>query len=257
MQNVEIPHTAVNRRKGDRFLMHAQPKILIVDPDVTVHWEIGSALRSDGYGISSCHTANLALRSARDEHPDLILMEAVLPDGDGVMICQELRKLTDVPILMISGKCSEMDKIMGLMAGADDYISKPYGLGEVVARVKAHLRRSLVIKRKKEQAAVREAKNVIRLGPLVIDPESCTVEVDGRPVQLTTKEFKVLVLLAENPKRVFQPEEIYRSVWGYDGLDDFRTVAVHISTLRKKIQQVSNVSIIQNVRGIGYRMEIL
>jgi DNA-binding response OmpR family regulator len=236
--------------------MHAQPKILIVDPDEAVHREIGSALRPDGYGISSCHSANLALRKARDDPPDLILMEAVLPDGDGVMICQELRKLTDVPILLISGKCSEMDKIMGLMAGADDYIGKPYSLGEVVARIKVHLRRSLVIKRKKEQAAAEETQSVIRLGPLAIDLESCTVEVEGRPVQLTTKEFKVLVLLAENPRRVFQPEEIYRSVWGYDGLDDFRTVAVHISTLRKKIQQVSNVSVIQNVRGIGYRMEV-
>jgi len=238
--------------------MQGQPLILIADPDEAVRREIGTALQSDGYRVTGCHSADAAVAERRGTIPrTLILMEAILPDGDGVMICQELRKLTDVPILMISAKCSEMDKIMGLMAGADDYISKPYSQGEVVARVKAHLRRSLLIKRKKELAAAQETKSVIRLGPLTIDLESCTVEVEGRPVQLTTKEFKVLVLLAENPKRVFQPEEIYRIVWGYDGLDDFRTVAVHISTLRKKILQVSNLSVIQNVRGIGYRMEIL
>lgn len=233
--------------------MHEPSKVLIADPDSAVHHEIRTALRSDGYQVIGCYSANEVVPIARNEQPDLILMEAVLPDGDGIMLCQQLRKLTDAPILFLSAKCAEVDKIVGLTAGADDYIAKPFGIGEVVARIKAHIRRRYVMVDRKPPSS---DNTVIQLDSLVIDVDRCAVEMEGQPIHLSSKEFKLLVFMAEHPKRVFQLEELYRSVWGYDGLDDFRTVAVHISNLRKKMQKVSSRSVIHNIRGLGYKLEV-
>lgn len=241
--------------KGVGAMLNEQPTILIIDHEVHVHQIVKASLEQSGYQIRSCYSGKQAISEVTKYQPDLILMEAALPDIDGLFICQQLRKTLDIPILFLSVKSEETDKIVGLTVGADDYISKPFGTGELIARIKAHIRRTMLdVMKEKIPNSYRPENKVISYHSMTIDEQRCEVMLEGQFVELSSKEFKILVLFAKHPGRVFEPEEIYRLIWGCDGLDDFRTVAVHISTLRKKLEKQGAYRMIQNIRGLGYSL---
>ncbi|MGY4688483.1 response regulator transcription factor [Salibacterium sp. K-3] len=235
-------------------------KMLIIDGDENVHTVLRNHLINSNFTICSLFRGENTTAAVRREQPDLIIMEAELPDVDGVVVCQEIRKKTEVPILFLSEKCAETDKIIGLSAGGDDYIAKPFGTGELIARIKAHLRRSHLHKIQQANNAdnhSESAHNKRTFGDLTVDLQKCTVHVGAELISLSSKEFKLLSLLVRNPRRVFQPDQLYEMVWGADGLDDHRTVPVHISTLRKKVEEhPPRPKYIHTVRGLGYKFEV-
>lgn len=182
----------------------------------------------------------------KQQRPELILLDIMLPGEDGISILKSLRSqivTKDIPVIMATAKGTEYDKVTGLDLGADDYLSKPFGMMEMVSRVKAVLRRT----------APREEREPLRIDGLELDPGSCIVQIDGERVELTLKEFKLLFTFMENIGRVFTREHLLETVWGLDYVGETRTVDVHIGTLRTKLGKYS--SLIATVRGIGYRME--
>jgi two-component system alkaline phosphatase synthesis response regulator PhoP len=182
----------------------------------------------------------------KQQRPELILLDIMLPGEDGISILKSLRSqivTKDIPVIMATAKGTEYDKVTGLDLGADDYLSKPFGMMEMVSRVKAVLRRT----------APREEREPLRIDGLELDPGSCIVQIDGERVELTLKEFKLLFTFMENIGRVFTREHLLETVWGLDYIGETRTVDVHIGTLRTKLGKYS--SLIATVRGIGYRME--
>lgn len=182
----------------------------------------------------------------KQQRPELILLDIMLPGEDGISILKSLRSqivTKDIPVIMATAKGTEYDKVTGLDLGADDYLSKPFGMMEMVSRVKAVLRRT----------APREEREPLRIGGLELDPGSCIVQIDGERVELTLKEFKLLFTFMENIGRVFTREHLLETVWGLDYIGETRTVDVHIGTLRTKLGKYG--SLIATVRGIGYRME--
>lgn len=182
----------------------------------------------------------------KQQRPELILLDIMLPGEDGISILKSLRSqivTKDIPVIMATAKGTEYDKVTGLDLGADDYLSKPFGMMEMVSRVKAVLRRT----------APREEREPLRIDGLELDPGSCIVQIDGERVELTLKEFKLLLTFMENIGRVFTREHLLETVWGLDYIGETRTVDVHIGTLRTKLGKYG--SLITTVRGIGYRME--
>ncbi len=182
----------------------------------------------------------------KQQRPELILLDIMLPGEDGISILKSLRSqivTKDIPVIMATAKGTEYDKVTGLDLGADDYLSKPFGMMEMVSRVKAVLRRT----------APREEREPLRIDGLELDPGSCIVQIDGERVELTLKEFKLLFTFMENIGRVFTREHLLETVWGLDYIGETRTVDVHIGTLRTKLGKYG--SLITTVRGIGYRME--
>lgn len=182
----------------------------------------------------------------KQQRPELILLDIMLPGEDGISILKSLRSqivTKDIPVIMATAKGTEYDKVTGLDLGADDYLSKPFGMMEMVSRVKAVLRRT----------APREEREPLRIDGLELDPGSCIVQIDGERVELTLKEFKLLLTFMENIGRVFSREHLLETVWGLDYIGETRTVDVHIGTLRTKLGKYG--SLITTVRGIGYRME--
>lgn len=182
----------------------------------------------------------------KQQRPELILLDIMLPGEDGISILKSLRSqivTKDIPVIMATAKGTEYDKVTGLDLGADDYLSKPFGMMEMVSRVKAVLRRT----------APREEREPLRIDGLELDPGSCIVQIDGERVELTLKEFKLLFTFMENIGRVFTREHLLETVWGLDYIGETRTVDVHIGTLRTKLGKYG--SLIATVRGIGYRME--
>lgn len=182
----------------------------------------------------------------KQQRPELILLDIMLPGEDGISILKSLRSqivTKDIPVIMATAKGTEYDKVTGLDLGADDYLSKPFGMMEMVSRVKAVLRRT----------APREEREPLRIGGLELDPGSCIVQIDGERVELTLKEFNLLFTFMENIGRVFTREHLLETVWGLDYIGETRTVDVHIGTLRTKLGKYG--SLIATVRGIGYRME--
>jgi DNA-binding response OmpR family regulator len=226
----------------------AKKKVLIIDDDQDIGQLVGLYLRNEGYEVEYTPRGDEALPLARQMGPDLIILDVMLPGYDGVEICRELRRFTDVPILFLSGKKDETDIIIGLMAGGDDYVTKPFRPRELVARVKVQLRR-----RQPTAAAVR-GSHVLQFPDLTIDLLSRTVIARGERVVLSAKEFDLLALMARNPNRVYQVEELFELVWGEHSLGDTRTLIVHISNLRKKIEaDPTKPQYIITVRGVGYR----
>ncbi len=232
----------------------AGEKILIVDDERPINKIIGSYLEKEGFQYFSAYNGMEALHLIKEKKPDLIILDMMLPDIDGVAVCLEIRKSEDIPILFLSCKGEEIDKIVALSVGGDDYITKPFLPGELIARVKANLRRH------RNQPVQREEESVdsesLHFPGLDIDFVEREVLVDGSPVALLHKEFEILKLLATNPKRIFSAEQIFELVWKSSCLDgDAKTVMVYISTLRKKIEtNPSNPKYIASVRGLGYKL---
>lgn len=202
------------------------------------------------YHVISFANGEEALAGIIEVMPDLVILDILLPGMNGFKICERLReKQIHIPVIFLSAKREQSEKIRGLEIGADDYITKPFDPGELMARVKAHLRRST-----QKTASEEVNTNMITWGELHIDIEQYVVTVGDKPIHLSTKEIQLLILLASNPRRVFSTEQLYDLIWGEDQFGDLKTVSVHISTLRKKIEKnPSKPEYIITVRGFGYK----
>ena len=224
-------------------------KILIVDDDLEIRDIIRLYLSREGFQVFTAGDWQSAGSLVELEKPDLIILDVLLPELDGIELCLQLRRKTRAPILFLSCKGEEMDKIIGLTAGGDDYITKPFMPGELTARVKAHLRRSRLA------GEEREHDQILEFAGLRIDLRSCEVIRDGRQVTLSAKEFALLSILAGHPNRVFPMEQLFQFAWKDQPLEgDARTVMVHISNLRKKIEaEPARPRYIRTVKGVGYK----
>ncbi len=204
-------------------------RILLVDDEPLILKGLRFSLQQEGYEIDSAADGEEALHKISESSFDLILLDVMLPKLSGIEVCQRVRETSDVPIIMLTAKGEDMDKILGLEYGADDYMVKPFNILEVKARIKTILRRA---------SGRREEKKPQQLagGGLFLDAASRSVEADGKPINLTVKEFDLLQLFMSNPGRVFSREELLETIWGSDYFGDFRTVDVHIRRLREKIE---------------------
>lgn len=224
----------------------SKKKVLVVDDEKLIVKGIRFSLEQDGMEVDCAYDGEEALRLAKDCEYDLVLLDVMLPKQDGFQVCQQIREFSDMPIVMLTAKSEDMDKILGLEYGADDYITKPFNILEVKARIKAIMRRTA----KREEAP---PSTMIVKGSMKIDCESRRVIIDGREVNLTAKEFDVLELLATNPNKVYSRENLLNLVWGYDYPGDARTVDVHIRRLREKIEMnPSEPKYVHTKWGVGY-----
>ncbi|BCJ86014.1 response regulator transcription factor [Effusibacillus dendaii] len=223
-------------------------KILIVDDEKEIGELIQLYLEKNGYQIFYADNGHQALEVVKQERPDLIILDLSLPDTNGVEICREIRKGSDVPIIILSVKRGSDDIILGLDTGADDYITKPFDPRIVVARVKANLRRAL------KRHNLHSKDHIARYGDLEFDLQSYDVKFQSHSVPLSIKERQLLFFLIEHPNQVFSVEQLYENIWGWDSDSNLRTVMVHISNLRRKIESdPANPKYIQTVRGFGYK----
>jgi len=230
-------------------------RILVVDDELNILELIRYNLEKDGYTVLTASDGNDALEMARREKPDLILLDVMLPGVDGLSTCRLLRQNEEtrkIPIIMISARGEELDKVLGLEIGADDYVTKPFSNRELLARIKARLRGKLEGAGEPEKGR----GDVIVHGQLSIDQSRYLVTVNGERQDLTPKEFELLRFLALEPGKVFSREYLLEKIWGYDYLGDSRTVDVHIRHIRQKFEQVPGCpQYIETVRGVGYRFK--
>ena len=223
-------------------------KILVVDDDTNISELISLYLNKEGYETKEVANGKTALEVFGEYKPDLVLLDVMLPGADGYDVCKEIRKKSRTPIIMLTAKGEVFDKVLGLELGADDYMVKPFDPKELMARVKAVLRRNIQSVEEEENQ-----KNRIVLDNLIIDKDNYSVTYEGNLVELPPKELEVLYFLASHPKQVFTREQLLDKIWGYDFVGDTRTVDVHIKRLREKIEtDPSNPEIIKTIRGIGY-----
>ena len=222
-------------------------RVLVVDDEKLIVKGIRFSLEQDGMEVDCAYDGEEALEYARSKEYDMILLDVMLPKMDGFEVCQQIREFSTVPVVMLTAKGDDMDKILGLEYGADDYITKPFNILEVKARIKA------IIRRTTPKENVQNKSQVIEAGNLVLDCESRRVNVDGKEINLTAKEFDVLELLVQNPQKVYSRENLLNIVWGYEYLGDVRTVDVHIRRLREKIEaNPSEPKYVHTKWGVGY-----
>ncbi len=225
-------------------------KILIIEDDKDIVKMLDYNLKKDGFRTLSCHDGEEALDLATKEHPDLIILDIMLPGIDGLEVCKILKKETKtahVPIIMLTAKSQESDKVVGLEVGADDYVTKPFSPRELVARIKA------VLRRMKEKDKLPET---LKIGDLVVDFSKIQISLKGKPIEVTAKEFELLTTLIKVKGRVLSRDYLLDSIWGYDHAMEIqtRTVDVHIRSLRKKLK--TEAKRIITVKNYGYRFEI-
>ncbi|MGE5576191.1 MAG: response regulator transcription factor [Syntrophothermus sp.] len=232
----------------------AGEQILVIEDDLHVQEILRLYLEKDGYRVAAATEGPEGLSKAWELNPDLIILDLMLPGLGGWDLCRALRQESRVPVIMLTAKGEDYDKILGLELGADDYITKPFNPAEVVARVKAILRRTA-------PAEAPEDARVLRFPMLTIDLDRFTVEVAGRPVPLTPKETELLWFLAKRPGTVFKREQLLNQVWGYDYTGDARTVDVHIKRIRQKLHPEGSAENsypwgLRTVWGVGYKFEV-
>jgi len=230
-------------------------KILVVDDEKPIRDILVYNLQKEGYDVLEAEDGEKAIESALANKPDLILLDIMLPKVDGLTVCKRLRHSLNVPILILSAKDEEIDKILGLELGADDYITKPFSVRELMARVKANLRKAEVAGEPIEQIAEgdKKANNVIHIGELTIDLDKFEVRVRENVIDLTLREFEVLRYLANQPGQVVTREILLEKVWGYEYYGDIRTVDVTVRRIREKIEKdTSAPKILITKRGVGY-----
>ncbi|MES9696689.1 two-component system response regulator PhoP [Bacillus sp. JJ927] len=230
-------------------------RILVVDDEEFILTLIEFNLQQAGFEVITAMDGEMALQKATTERPDLIILDLMLPKMDGMEVCKELRlQRVMTPILMLTAKDDEFDKVLGLELGADDYMTKPFSPREVVARVKAILRRTKL--QQEEQVSESPDEDSIIIAELKILPEFYEAYFRGRKLELTPKEFELLVYLAKNKSRVLTRDQLLSAVWNYDFAGDTRIVDVHISHLRDKIEQnTKKPTYIKTIRGLGYKLE--
>ena len=224
-------------------------RILVADDDINVHQSLNTYFRREGYQMISAYDGQEAIDHVRKSRPDIVLLDIMMPKMDGLMVCREIRKETNLPIIMLTAKGEEIDRILGLELGADDYIVKPFSPREVLARIKAVLRR---FSEKTEE----EDSSIIRLPQLEISLENYQVKAAGKVIPCTPKEGEILHMLTSNVGQVFSREQILSRVWGYDYFGDTRTVDAHIKRIRQKLPQENVPWALKTVYGVGYRFEV-
>lgn len=229
--------------------MSGKQQILICDDQHIIHETLGVYLKNDGYECISAYDGEQAIAEFNRRHPDLIILDLMMPQKNGMDVCREIRQSSSVPIIMLTAKAEEIDRVLGLELGADDYIVKPFSAREVVARVKAVLRRFTIQEN--------EPAKVLRYGNLEININNYDVRLNGERLPLTPKEVEIFQLLASHPGKVFSREKILALVWGYDYYGDTRAVDTQIKRIRQKIQAEDERGwSIKTVYGVGYRFEI-
>ena len=229
--------------------------ILVVEDDANLLDVVRYNLVREGYEVVASRDGEAGIVAARARKPDLILLDIMLPKLDGFEVCRILRKETSVPILMLTAKADEIDKVVGLEMGADDYVTKPFSLRELLARVKAMLRRGELMREEAERSGA-DSRGVIRVGALSIDLDRHVVSCAGEELTLSPKEFDLLAFLAQNLRRAFSRDYLLEKVWGYEYSGDTRTVDVHVHWLRQKIEDdPAHPAMLLTVRGVGYKLE--
>ncbi len=222
-------------------------RVLVVDDEKLIVKGIRFSLEQDGMEVDCAYDGEEAVRMAKEREYDIMLLDVMLPKLTGFEVCQQIREFSTMPIVMLTAKGDDMDKILGLEYGADDYITKPFNILEVKARIKAIMRRTA------KKAAAENKKKYIEVGDLVLDCEGRRVAIGGKEINLTAKEFDVLELLVFNPNKVFSRENLLNIVWGYEYPGDVRTVDVHIRRLREKIEaNPSEPKYVHTKWGVGY-----
>ncbi len=226
-----------------------QPSVLVIEDEETLREALKYNLSNQGYEVSVTPEGNEGLALARELKPDLVILDVMLPGLDGFQICRVLRQESSVPILMLTAKAEEIDRVLGLELGADDYVVKPFSMRELLARVRGMLRRS-------KRAAEQPGREVIASGDLELDPNSHAVRRAGVPLGLKPREYALLSLMMTNSGKAYTRHEILDRVWGQDYIGDTRTVDVHIRWLREKIEpDPGNPERLITIRGVGYRFQ--
>ena len=225
-----------------------EEKILVVDDDQNICELLRLYLEKEGYKTMAAFDGQQAIDYAKSFAPDLILLDIMLPKFDGWQVCREIRKESNVPIIMLTAKGETFDKILGLELGADDYVTKPFDTKEVMARVKAVLRRTAP----KEKNTVDEVK----YDKLKINLTNYELEVDGKLIDTPPKELELIYHLASNPNRVYTRDQLLDEVWGFDYYGDSRTVDVHVKRIREKLEDISSEWSLKTVWGVGYKFEV-
>jgi DNA-binding response OmpR family regulator len=224
-------------------------RILVVDDEPTILDSVGYALQREGFEVSSARDGTEALRLARVENPDVIVLDVMLPGLSGREVCRQLRSESDVPILMLSARGGEIDRVLGLELGADDYVTKPFSLAELVSRIRALLRR---------RELDRTRRDALRLGDLELDLAAHDARIDGVRVHLTPSEFRLVALLASDPGRAFSRAELVRHLWETEYTGGERAVDAHVVNLRRKLEQdPTEPRRLVTVRGVGYALSIV
>ena len=223
-------------------------KILVVDDDLNICELLKIYLEKEGYKVVVANDGLTAVNLFTQEQPDLVLLDIMLPQLDGWQVCREIRKFSDKPIIMLTAKGELFDRVLGLELGADDYVVKPFESKEVIARIKAVLRRT----NNKDVPKIKE----VRYENLVINLTNYELKVNGKQVDTPPKELELIYHLASNPNRVYTRDQLLDEVWGFDYYGDSRTVDVHVKRLREKLEGVSDKWALKTVWGVGYKFEV-
>lgn len=226
--------------------MSSKPGILVIDDDINICELIRLYLEKEGYDVKTVNDGTKALKEFTEYAPSLVLLDIMLPGKDGWTVCREIRKLSNIPIIMLTAKGETFDKVLGLELGADDYIVKPFETKELIARIKAVLRRY----------ENKEVLQEIVYPNLVINKSDYTLRVNGKNVEVPPKELELIFHLATNPNKVFTRDQLLEQVWGFDFFGDSRTVDVHVKRLREKLENTNQNWQLKTVWGVGYKFEV-
>ena len=224
--------------------------VLIVEDDGNIRELLQLYLEKDGYAVTTAADGGEGLEKFRAIKPDLVLLDVMMPVMDGWAVCKAIRAEGDTPVIMLTAKGETDDKVMGLKAGADDYMTKPFEMKELLARIEAVLRRA-------DRGGEEEKARKLTMERMVIDMDAFELTVNGKKVDTPPKEMELLFFLASNPNRVFTRNQLLDEVWGFDYFGDSRTVDVHIKRLREKLEGVSEKWSVKTVWGVGYKFEVL
>jgi DNA-binding response OmpR family regulator len=226
----------------------ARLRALVVDDEPPLVQVVAGYLSRDGFEVLTAADGESAVSLAREHHPDVVVLDLMLPGIDGVEVCRQIRSFSDAYLIMLTAKSDEVDKLIGLSVGADDYLTKPFSPRELLARIRAMLRRP-------RAAAVEPPSAIRRFGALQIDPAAREVRLDGRPIELTRTEFDLLAVLSAEPRVAFSRRLLLQRVWGGEWYGEDHVVDVHVANLRRKLDDdASHPRFIRTIRGIGYRM---
>ncbi|MBE5853879.1 MAG: response regulator transcription factor [Lachnospiraceae bacterium] len=227
-------------------------RILIIEDEETIEDLEKDYLELSDFEVKIEHTGDAGLKTALEEDFDLVILDLMLPGMDGFEVCKKIREVKDLPILMVSAKKDDIDKIRGLGLGADDYMTKPFSPSELVARVKAHMARY-----ERLVGSLQKTNDMVEIRGIKIDKTARRVWINGEEKTFTTKEFDLLTFLAENPNHVFTKEELFREIWDMESIGDIATVTVHIKKIREKVEvDTSKPQYIETIWGVGYRFKV-